>query len=140
MPSDFCSICSSHLLITYQTELHKLFSVVFYFYHPHTTEKQKNQTTGLNNPVRSFYVLFSFPYGKTFQNVYFGGAVCPCCLYLSCLQEMEPHLKRWSTMVPWTKTREKDENSAALQGLRCSQEMLPKTDGRLSSFSQFCPF
>lgn len=53
---------------------------------------------------------------------------------------MEPHLKRWSTMVPWTKTREKEENSAALQGLGCSQEMLQKKNGRLSSFSQFCPF
>lgn len=59
---------------------------------------------------------------------------CPDCWCLNCLQEMEPHLKHWSTMVPWTKTREKDENSTSLNAGQWTHQ---KNDGELSSFHSF---
>lgn len=47
---------------------------------------------------------------------------------------MEPHMKHWNTMVPWTKTREKDENSMRL---KAGQETRQKNDGELSPVHSF---
>ena len=52
---------------------------------------------------------------------------------------MEPHLKRWSTMVPWTQAREKDENSALYRGRNSRPGSAPEEWWRIVSFSQFCP-
>ena len=52
---------------------------------------------------------------------------------------MEPHLKRWSTMVPWTQAREKDENSALYRGRNSRPGSTPEEWWRIVSFSQFCP-